>query len=349
MILSSPPGPVTLETAYRAAHESAVVVDHGARGLLLLEGKSRLELLHRMSTQAVKDLQPGEGAATVLTTEIGRMIDRVIVYADDEFAFVLTGEGHADALARYFRRNIFFNDDVRVTDLSAEAAIIGIHGPSAAERLNEIHLDVSGLSLHHWKLADSGHQIMSFGLPITSESVFAKAGFTVHRADPLIGDGYYLIAPLGVVDSLLQIMQLGTTAFSFIDEAAYDYLRIEAGRPRFGRELTLDYIPLEAGLWDDVSFNKGCYTGQEIIARMESRGKLAKRLARLRPASPVAAGAEIMANGRPVGTITSAADGPGGPVALGYVKTAVLDEGTELTADGVLLKVVTRDERRVTS
>ena len=69
--------------------------------------------------------------------------------------------------------------------------------------------------------------------------------------------------------------------------------------------MTLDYIPLEAGLWDDVSFHKGCYTGQEIIARMESRGKLAKRLTRLRPASPVAAGAEIVANGRPGGTILS--------------------------------------------
>ncbi len=291
-----------------------------------------------MSTQAVKDLRPGEGAATVLTTEIGRIIDRVIVYADEEFAFVLTGEGHAEALARYFRRNIFFNDDVRVTDLSAEAAIIGIHGPRAAERLGEIALDVSGLPLHHWQPADSGHQIVSFGVPITSESVFAKVNYTVHSADPLAGDGYYLIAPVGLVDSLLQIMALGTTALEFIDEATYDYLRIEAGRPRFGRELTLDYIPLEAGLWDDVSFSKGCYTGQEIIARMESRGKLAKRLARLRPVSPVAAGAEIVANGRPVGTITSAADGPAGPVALGYVKTAVLDEGAELFVGDIRLR-----------
>ena len=337
MILSSTPPTVTLAAAYRAAHESAVVVDHGARGLLLLEGKSRLDLLHRMSTQAVKDLRSGEGAATVLTTEIGRIIDRVIVYADDEFAFVLTGEGHADALARYFRRNIFFNDDVRVTDLSAETAVIGIHGPRAADRLGEIALDVSGLPLHHWKLQDSGGEIVSFSVPITSATVFSKVNFSVHRADPLVGDGYYLIVPVDLVDSLMQTVKLGTTEFAFIDEAAYDYLRIEAGRPRFGRELTLDYIPLEAGLWDDVSFHKGCYTGQEIIARMESRGKLAKRLARLRPASPVAAGAEIVANGRPVGAITSAADGAGGPVALGYVKTAVLDEGAELSAAGVPL------------
>mgnify|MGYP002682561838 CR=1 FL=1 len=137
---------------------------------------------------------------------------------------------------------------------------------------------------------------------------------------------------------MFTLLSLG--GFTAIDEDAYDYLRIEAGRPRFGRELTLDYIPLETGLWDDVSFSKGCYTGQEIIARMESRGKLAKRLTRLRPAEPVAAGAEIVANGRPVGTITSAADGPAGPVALGYVKTAVLDEGAELSVDGIALRVL---------
>jgi aminomethyltransferase len=98
--------------------------------------------------------------------------------------------------------------------------------------------------------------------------------------------------------------------------------------------LTGDYIPLEAGLWDDVSFNKGCYIGQEIIARMESRGKLAKKLMKLRPSAPVAAGATLRANGKTAGTITSAAVGPDGPVALGYVKTAVLQEGGVLVVEG---------------
>jgi aminomethyltransferase len=116
------------------------------------------------------------------------------------------------------------------------------------------------------------------------------------------------------------------------DEAAFDYLRIEAGLPRYGRELTLDYIPLEANLWADVSFSKGCYIGQEIIARMESRGKLAKRLVKLRPSAPITAGAAITADGKTVGTITSVAEGWGGFVALGYVKTAVLDAGSDLFA-----------------
>ena len=331
MILSSPPPPLPLDEAYRAAHEASVVVDQGARGLLLLTGQSRLDLLHRMSTQAVSGLKPGQGAATVLTTEIGRIIDRVIVYAGDDYALLLAGEGHAEALARYLRRNIFFNDDVQVADLSGKMAILGVYGPRAADRLGQGWGDAAGLPLHHWRPPD--------GAPGSPATALERLHETLYRADPLHGDGYYVLAAADRVGSLLRRLAGDAPEAPFIDEAAYDYLRIEAGRPRFGRELTLDYIPLEAGLWDDVSFHKGCYTGQEIIARLESRGKLAKRLARLRPAAPLAAGAAIVAAGRPAGAITSAADGPAGPLALGYVKASALDEAAPLTAGEVPLSL----------
>jgi aminomethyltransferase len=124
---------------------------------------------------------------------------------------------------------------------------------------------------------------------------------------------------------------LNETSLVTADEAAFDLLRIEAGLPRFGREMTQDYIPLETGLWDDVSFNKGCYTGQEIIARMESRGKLAKRLVELQPTVAVEPGSPVLAGGKVVGSVTSAAVGPNGPVALAYVKTAVLESDADLT------------------
>lgn len=325
MTSASFPSPQPPDVGYRAAHEAAVLVDHGARGLLKLTGNARLDLIHRMSTQAVKDLKPGEGAATVLTTDIGRIIDRVILYAGDEHTWLLAGDGHAEALTRYLRRNIFFNDDMQVQDLSAAMAILGVYGPQARACVAALGLDEGKeLPLHHW--ASPG-------------SHAPTAAYSLHRADPLGGDGYIILTPADTVSSLLDALAAGPS-LPAIDEATYDYLRIEAGQPRFGRELTLDYIPLEAGLWDDVSFHKGCYTGQEIIARMESRGKLAKRLARLRPASPVAAGAAVAAAGRPVGAITSAADGPSGPLALGYVKTTALDEGAPLAAGDVGLTVL---------
>jgi len=335
------PSPEPPDVGYRAAHEAAVLVDHGARGLLKLTGQARLDLIHRMSTQAVKDLQPGEGAATVLTTDIGRIIDRVIVYAAADHALLLAGDGHAEALARYLRRNIFFNDDVQVQDLSAAMAIFGVYGPQARERMVALGLNEGReLPRHHWASpSPRAPNIISFQTPITAETEFASVPYTIHRADPLGSDGYLILTPADVAGSLVHVLS-SVPSLAAIDEATYDYLRIEAGQPRFGRELTLDYIPLEAGLWDDVSFHKGCYTGQEIIARMESRGKLAKRLTRLRPASPVAEGAAITAAGRLVGAITSAADGPAGLVALGYVRTAALDEGAPLAASDVGLTVL---------
>jgi aminomethyltransferase len=313
--------PVALAQAYAAAHSAAVVVEHAARGMLYLTGATRLELINRMSTQAVDKLRSGEGAATVLTTDIGRIIDRPILYATSDGVYVLIGEGHAPALARYFMRNIFFNDDAQVRDISAETAVFGVYGPRAAGMLAAAGFPEVEIPLHHWRQAEIG-------------------GVTayVHRADPLVGDGYFVTTGTDGREAVMSaLLAAGLTP---IDDAAYDYLRIEAGRPRYGRELALDYIPLEADLWADVSFSKGCYIGQEIIARMESRGKLAKRLVRLRPAAPIEAGAEISAGGRAVGTITSAADGPGGPVALGYVKTSALNEGAALAVGNVILRII---------
>ena len=345
MILNETTPEISPAEAYRAAHEAGVVVALSARGLVELKGRSRLELINRMSTQAVNELSEWQGAATVLTTDIGRIIDRVVLYASDDRVLMLTGEGHADALVNYLRRNTFYNDDLQVTRLDG-LLLLGVYGPRAGEMLGEVGLETEKLPLHHWRVSSVpivNAQMAPIdpggGLPRAQKIDAFEMFCMIFRADAIAGDGYYLLIEHKNAGSLLTLLSLA--GLTPIDEETYDYLRIEAGRPRFGRELTLDYIPLEAGLWDDVSFHKGCYTGQEIIARMESRGKLAKRLTRLRPASPVSAGAEITANGRPVGTITSAADGPAGPVALGYVKTAVLDEGAELTADGIPLKIVT--------
>ena len=344
MILNEPMPELSPAEAYQAAHEAAVVVDLSARGLIELKGRSRLDLIDRMSTQAVKELAEWQGAATVLTTDIGRIIDRVMLYASDDRILMLTGEGHADALVKYLRRNIFYNDDLQVTWLGG-LLLLGVYGPRAGEMLAEVGLETEALPLHHWRVSSIpiiNAQLAPIdpggGLPRAQKIEAFELFCMIFRADPIAGDGYYLLFQPEHAEQLFTLLSL--VGFTLIDEETYDYLRIEAGRPRFGRELTLDYIPLEAGLWDDVSFSKGCYTGQEIIARMESRGKIAKRLTRLRPASPVAAGAEIVANGRPVGTITSAADGPAGPVALGYVKTAVLDEGLELKVGNVALTIV---------
>lgn len=298
------------QIVYQAAHETAVFTDRSQLALFKITGDSRLDILHRISTQAVNHLKSGEGTATILATDIGRIIDRLILYASSDAVYMLAGENHRDPLARYLLRNVFFNDDFHLVDVTTETAVFAVYGPQAQPLLAEIGFKETNLPLHHWRQAD-----------------IAKMTLYLHKTDPIAGDGYFIMCSADRKDALWALLQ--ASGITPADEAAFDYIRIESGLPRFGRELSLDYIPLEAGLWDDVSFHKGCYTGQEIIARMESRGKLAKRLVRLQLAAPAAIGAEIQAEGKTVGTITSVGVGPQG-LALGYVKTAVLDAGKEL-------------------
>lgn len=294
------------EAIFRAAQETAVFTPHSF-GVLKISGGSRLDLINRMSTQAVNRLQSGEGAATILTSDIGRIIDRLILYATSDTVYALTGQNNADSIARYLMRFVFFNDDFQLEDVSGKTAVFGVYGPQAGELLAGAGFPETDLPRHHWRQAQIGD--------LTAY---------LHRADPVAGDGYFVLADAADGEALQIILQ--NAGLTPADADAYDYLRIAAGLPRLGRELTLDYIPLEANLWADVSFNKGCYIGQEIIARMESRGKLAKRLVRLALAAPVEPGAEISAGGKSVGVLTSAAAGPDGVIGLGYVKTAVLDE-----------------------
>ena len=309
------------ETIYQAAHEDAVLVDRSNLGMIKITGETRLDLLNRMSTQKLVDLPSGSGAATVLTTDIGRIIDRLILYASSDTVYALTSENNAENIIRYLMRFVFFNDDFHMEDVSADTAVFGIYGPKAKEKLVAAGFSDEALSLHHWRQ-----------LTIHEMTVY------LHRTDPINGDGYFVMCQNDQRDVIWQY--LVDNGFVIADEDAFEFMRIEAGQPRFAHELSQDYIPLEADLWNDVSFSKGCYIGQEVIARMESRGKLAKKLTRLASEITIPADEKVTANGKSAGTITSVAEGPTGFVALGYVKTAVLNEQTPLMVGDVPLQVI---------
>jgi len=307
--------------AYQAARETAVLTDRSNLGVLHIQGATRLDLINRMSTQKVNELQRGEGAATVLTSDIGRIIDRLHLYATSDTLYLLTSENNGENIQRYLQRFVFFNDDFHMQNISADTFVFGVYGPQAAEKLAAAGFPAEPLPRHHWR-----------------QIKLNEADVYQHRTDPIHGDGFFVLGE--AKDKEMVWNHLREAGLAEADGATFELLRIEAGLPRHGQEMTLDYIPLEANMWDDVSFNKGCYTGQEIIARMESRGRLAKQLVRLRSAAPVAAGDEIRADGKKAGSITSAAAGPDGYLALGYVKTAVLEAATPLAVGENLLTTI---------
>jgi tRNA-modifying protein YgfZ len=299
-----------LKEAVAAAREGALLVDRSDIGLLKFTGETRLDLIHRMSTQAVDKLSSGSGAATVLTSDIGRMIDRLLLYATSDAVYALTGENNADNVARYLLRYVFFQDDFHVENLTEETFVLGVYGAGAPEHLRPLFGEAVDVPLHHWR-----------------QHTLADVTVYLHRTDPVAGGGYFVMGDDGDKEAVWEALVAAGIVPAGPD--AFDYLRIASGLPRFGREITGDYIPLETGLWQDVSFTKGCYTGQEVIARMESRGRLAKKLVRLRADGPVEPGMAIEAGGRNAGTITSAAEGPDGVVALGYVSTRMLEKIVE--------------------
>jgi aminomethyltransferase len=300
----------------------------GQEGRVRAVGRDRLDLLHRMSTNDLTGMAAGEARLTVLTTPIARIVDVLWVLNRGETALAITGPGRATAVRRWLAGYIFYNDQVKFEDASGELAQFGLYGAKAAKVAEALRPGAGALAEN--RFLDDGAVIVA-------------------RGRPLAGDGYTIIAPAGQIGSLREAA-LGAGARP-AGETAYQWLRLEAGMPEggaddqgpIGQELTEEYIPLEANLWPAVSFTKGCYIGQEIIARMESRGKLARRLVGLRLEAPVAVGAEVRpaAGGASAGKVTSAGVLPDhGPVALAYLKTAAAEAGTAVRVGEAAGRVV---------
>ncbi len=307
---------------YEAATTAVVSYDASAHGRLRLTERDRADLLHRLSTNDLRALTPGDGLRTAVINHHARIIDLLTVYALPEHLLVTTSPGQAAIVANLLRKNIFFQDKVRVEDLSESTAQYHVFGPQAASLIHEItSVDVAAWPLHH----------------IQAAAIGGAQGW-IARILPLAGDGFAVFARAedreAVQSALGETVELGAET--------YNLLRIEHGYPAFGHELSLEYIPLETRLVDAVSFTKGCYVGQEIIARMESRNRLAKQLMGLRLARPVEAGGKISRDGKEMGDLTSVGNSPRfGPIGLAYVRSAAAIPGTQVeVAEGVTAEVV---------
>ena len=305
--------------AYHAAHNGAVLVDLSQRGRILLQDRDRVDLVNRMSTNNLTQLAAGEGVATVLTTPIGRMIDVLVFLNIGEESLIITGEGRGDIILDYFRRNIFFNDRVQITEISSRTRLIGVYGVDADRIVGEWIPDVEALSEYNSIEYDGARLI---------------------NAEPLASRGMWILCDSP--DARKWESRLLEAGAVRADAETYELLSIEAGYPLTSHELTDDYIPLEAGLWHSVSFSKGCYTGQEVIARMESRGKLAKMLVRLAVDEEMPEGAALFDDKKKVGTLTSLRQRPdGGYLGLGYVSAPSVSEKNVLMGEnGARLKII---------
>jgi folate-binding protein YgfZ len=277
-----------IQTAdYELLREAAGLVDRSARGKLRLIGAEAAEFLQGQVTNDVEALQAGDGCYAALLNHKGKVQADMRVLRGEDWIWLDTEPG-TQALLERTVRTFGIGRDVRAEDVTDEQAILSLVGPEARRALDaeppaDEHSFVHG----------------EHGLYVTTD-----AGVDVICA---AADADAVRVALGVEPA---------------SEEAAECLRIESGRPRFGLDFDVDTIPEEAGLNERaVSFTKGCYVGQETVARLHYKGKPNRHLRGLRLSEPAESGQALRLGERQVGAVGSVAVSPvHGPIALAVVR-----------------------------
>ena len=307
------------EREYTALVTGAAVQERPDAGLIVLTAADRVDFLQRMTTANVAALRPGQAALAVLTSPVARIEFVFTVLCRHEELWLLPAPGQTDALAGKLRSQIFFMDKVKVANASQSLRRLRVMGAQAATLL----------------------QAAGINAPANDDTLESADAVTVLRQERYEIPGYELIVPAEDADDL-RTRLLDAGAMRLTDAETYENRRIELGRPAVGAELTGEYSPLEAGLAWAVADNKGCYTGQEIIARQITYDKVTKSLVGLRSDTPLPVGAQVTADGRAVGLITSSGFSPalGGPLALAVVKRPFNVAEVGVVVSGQVARVV---------
>jgi tRNA-modifying protein YgfZ len=292
-------------------------IDRSSRARLEIGGPDRAKFLHNLTTNDVKRLPVGQGQESFVTTLQGKTLAYVTLLATESAIILRTEsislEGLAPHLARY---GVF--DDVQIDDVSAGTFEIHLFGPEVDSLLEAegFILPPEG-PLRHVSAKLGDHQIL-----VVRELPTGLPGTTL----------------IGGIDGFETVKEwLASAGPGEIDGSTFDALRIEAGTPLSGRDVTLANLPQEVGRDSKtINFVKGCYLGQETVARLDALGHVNRIMKGLILEGLTAIppdGSPLILDGKTVGTITSAAysSGSGCPIALGYVKVAQAIAGTKLS------------------
>ncbi len=308
---------------YACLRESAAVLDLSHRGRLCVTGADRARFLHGQVTNAVKDLKPGEGCYAALVTAKGRLVSDLHVHClRDELLLDLEPGCRERVRARL--EEFVIADDVQVVDVAPHYAHFSVLGPAAPKVVGRVGLTLDGLP--------SPGQLRQVNDPVWGEVVCAHQPRGAET-------GFDLFVPIGVgiefAGRLLTEAREEGGGLAGWD--ALELVRVEAGIPRFGADMDETNLAPEAGIEARaISYQKGCYIGQEVIARIRTYGQVTRALRGLvlpegLPVLPKK-GDVLRQAGREVGQITSAVLSPRlrRPIALGYVRKECNAMGTEL-------------------
>ncbi len=312
---------VTFDNEYRALHDDAVWADRTTRDARLeVRGPDAAEWLHGLLTQDVRSLQAGQSADAAYLTPQGRMVaDLRVFHRGDTYLLETAAAARAQLLSRLDQFVIM--EDVSVLDVTDAVGCVTVLGPRAAAVVS----------------ACSGMTVASLeSLPDHGHAALPSAGGFVARTTEFGVAGFDMFAPAEAVAAWRPALE---SRVPMAGEQLLETARIEAGRPRFGVDMHEDTIPLEAGIESRaISFDKGCYVGQEVVIRILHRGqgRVARRLVWVEHApcpsdepgwSP---GEPVRLAEREVGAVTSACWSParGGLLGIAMLHRDATQAGT---------------------
>jgi folate-binding protein YgfZ len=306
---------VELDAQYRQLREECGLLDNSARGKLIVSGGEAADYLQGQLTNDIEALSPGEGQYAALLDRKGHMqADMRVLLTSPEEIWIDT-ESEALEPARRHLEMYKIGREVTVVDLTSERAILSLIGPRSVEIagtavLPEFAVETASID---------GIACQAVGTA-TGIDLIAKSADAERLRDALAVAGAVEVGP----------------------EAA-EMVRIEAGTPRFGAEMSAETMPAEAGIVERaVSFTKGCYIGQEPVARLHYKGRPNRHLRGLELSAPAAPGATLRLGEKEVGSVGSACISPSrGAIALAIVRREA-EPGAELAVgeDGVTARVV---------
>jgi aminomethyltransferase len=317
-------------TEYAALRESVALFDTNFRSYFSFTGPDRQRYVNAVLTSNVRDLKPGRGTVGLLLNPQGHILAEVETFAREQS---ILASSHAMIRERTFStfEKFIIMDDVTLEDVTDSTGALDLAGPRTADLL-------TGLDLVKFAempiLAHVEIKLMDFpGRIIRREFAGDAAATLIVAREHLPGLWSDLKERVCAHGGVIAGME------------ALNSVRLECGIPWFGQDYDDKQIPHEAGLeHSHINYEKGCYTGQEIVERVRSRGHVNRRLAELRffGADAPASGTKLLYGGNEIGNVTSSAFSPGlgQPIGLGYLRREHSAIGTRMDASGISAEVI---------
>jgi hypothetical protein len=299
---------------YQAASHCAALRDASHWTRLHISGADHLDFLHRMSTSHFNNMEAGQGREAVFTENRGRILDLCTFYCGENRSLAVFSPSSRELIPAWLDRFIF-TEAIELRDLTDDTAMFELIGPQASALVQQvIGVDLQTLPAHQLLIKEAKDDLWLATMPWGNNPGLRVAG-----------------PPEALAMLWKKLSDAGATPMG---ERVWEILRIERGLPIYGSELNENYNPWEAGLGRTIDMDKGCYIGQEVIARLDTYDKVKQHLVGLylRTGELPAPGTILHVEGRAVGILTSRAQSPTlGPIALAYVRRAHAEIGTALT------------------